>query len=157
MPTFERSIEIAASPETVWKIAADPSLIPKVFPDVISATTDRPGLAQVGQKVTVTAKVAGRRVQATTENTEVIPNKKLVLKQLPGGFMKTFVNTYTFEPTNKGTRMTSKAEYEASAGYLGKFLSVFVVNRTVKKNLELSVKNVKELAELKELPASKSG
>jgi len=114
-------------------------------------------LAQVGQKVTVTAKVAGRRVQATTENTEVIPNKKLVFKQLPGGFMKTFVITYTFEPTNKGTRMTSKAEYEASAGYLGKFLSVLVVNRTVKKNLELSMKNVKELAELKELPASKSG
>jgi len=102
MPTFERSIEIAASPETVWKIAADPALEPKVFPDVISATTVRPGLAQVGQKVTVTAKVAARRVQATTENTEVVPNKKLVFKQLPGGFMKTFVNTYTFEPTNKG-------------------------------------------------------
>ena len=114
-------------------------------------------MAQVGQKVTVTAKVAARRVQATTENTEVVPNKKLVFKQLPGGFMKTFVSTYTFEPTNKGTRMTSKAEYEASAGYLGKFLSVLVVNRTVKKNLELSIKNVKELAELKELPASKSG
>jgi len=53
--------------------------------------------------------------------------------------------------------VTSKAEYQASAGYLGKFLSVLVVNRTVKKNLELSMKNVKELAELKELPASKSG
>jgi len=48
----------------------------------------------------------------------------------------------------------SKAEYEASSGYLGKPLSVLVVNRTVKKNLEVSIKNVKELAEL---PASKSG
>lgn len=157
MPTFERSIEIAASPETVWKIASDPTLIPKVFPDVISATADPPGLAQVGQKVTVTAKVAGRRVQVTTQTTEVVPNKKLAFRQVPGGLMKTFVSTYTFEPTSKGTRATSKSEYEASAGYLGKFLSVLVVNRTVKKNLELSMKNTKELAELKELPASKSG
>ncbi len=157
MPTFERSIEIAASPETVWNIGADPTLIPKVFPDVISVSAEPPGMAQVGQKVTVTAKIAGRRVEVTTETTEVVPNKKLVIKQVPGGLMKTFVSTYTFEPTKKGTRATSKAEYEASAGYLGKFLSVLVVNRTVKKNLEASMKNVKELAELKELPASKSG
>ena len=157
MPTFDRSIEIAAPPERVWKIAADPSLIPKVFPDVISVTAEPPGMSQVGQKVTVTAKVASRRVQVTTETTEVVPNKKLVIKQVPGGLMKTFVSTYTFEATNKGTKATSKTEYEASAGYLGKFLSVLVVNRTVKKNLEASMKNIKELAELKELPASKSG
>ncbi len=157
MPTFERSIEIAASPETVWKIAADPTLGPKIFPDIISVTAEPPGMAHVGQKVTITGKIAGRRVQNTNETTEVVPNKKLVLKGLPGGLMKTFVRTLTFEPTKKGTRFTSKTEYEASAGYLGKFLSLLVVNRTLKKNLEVSGNNIKELAELKELPGTSTG
>ncbi len=157
MPTFERTIEIAAPPETVWKIAADPTLTPKIFPDAISVTAEPPGMAHVGQKVTVTAKIAGRRVQQTGETTEVVPNKKLVLKGVPGGFVKTLVDTLTFEPTKNGTRATAKAQYEASAGYLGKVLSVLVVNRTIKKNLEARMHNLKELAELKELPGTSTG
>ncbi len=157
MPIFERSTEIAASPETVWKIAEDPTLAPKIFPNLISVTAQPPGMAHVGQKVTFTMKIAGRRVQQIGEATEVVPNKKLVIKGVPGGFMKTFVNTLTLEPTKKGTRATAKAEYEASAGYLGKVLSVLVVNRTIKKNLEVSGNNLKELAELKELPGTSTG
>jgi len=155
MPTFERSIEIVASPETVWSIIADPSYATKVMPDVISITSDPPGMAQVGQKITLTAKVAGRKVQTTSEVTELIPNKKMVQKALPGGFLKSMVFSTTLEPSKKGTKMTGKSEYEASAGYLGKVLSVLVVNRTVKKNLQVSGHNVKELAELKELPPHK--
>ncbi len=157
MPIFERSIEIAASPETVWKIAADPTLALKVFPDVISVTAEPPGMAHIGQKLTLTAKIAGRRVQQTTETTEVVPNKKLVNKKVPGGFMKTLVDTLTFEPTKKGTRATAKSEYEVSAGYFGKFLSLLVVNRNLKKNLEARMNNLKELAELKELPGTSTG
>jgi carbon monoxide dehydrogenase subunit G len=152
MPTFERSIEISASPVTVWSIAADPSLLPKVAPDVISITVDPPGMSQVGQKSTVTAKVAGRRLQTFSETTEVIPNKKFTIRGLPGGFMKSIWVTTTLEPSKKGTRLTQKTEYEASAGYLGKALSVLLVNRTVRKNLQAGLENIKELAELKELP-----
>ncbi len=157
MPTFERTIEIAASPETVWKIAADPTLAPKIFPNVISVIAEPPGMAHIGQKVTLTGKIAGRRVRNTNETTEVVPNKKLVFKGVPGGLLKTLVRTLTFEPTKKGTRVTAKTEYEASVGYLGKVLSVLVVNRTLKKNLEVSENNLKELAELKELPGTTSG
>ncbi len=157
MPTFERTIEIAASPETVWKIAADPTLVTKVFPDVISVTAEPPGMAHIGQKVTLTGKVAGRRVRQTAETTEVVPNKKLVLKNVSGGLMKTLVDSLTFEPTKKGTRATVKTEYEVSAGYLGKILSVLVVNRNLKKNLEARMNNLKELAELKELPGTSTG
>jgi len=157
MPTFERSIEIAASPETVWSIVSDPSIVPKVYPDIISIATNPPGMAQVGQKSDITAKVGGRRARMTTETDEVIPNKKLVFHRVPGGLMTTFVNTITLEPSKKGTRLTTKSEYEASAGYLGKALSVLLVNRTVKKNLQVSVTNLKELAELKELPQKTAG
>ena len=50
MPAFERSIEIAASPETVWKIAADQSLVPKIFPDTISVNADPPDWRRSGRR-----------------------------------------------------------------------------------------------------------
>jgi carbon monoxide dehydrogenase subunit G len=157
MPTVQRSIETAASPETVWSIISDPTLVPKVYPDAVSITSTPPGMAQVGQKNEIVAKVGGRRTHMTTETDEVVPNKKLVFHQIPGGLMKTFVNTTTLEPSKKGTRLTIKTEYEASAGYLGKALSVLFVNRVAKKNLQVSADNIKELAELKELPQKTGG
>jgi hypothetical protein len=124
----------------------------KLYPDIISITSNPTGMSQVGQKNSIVAKVAGRKVEQTVEVTEVVPNKKLVLKQVPGGMMKTYVETTTLEPTSKGTRVTHKVEYEVSAGYLGKALGLLVVNRAVKRNLLVHEKNLKELAELRELP-----
>jgi carbon monoxide dehydrogenase subunit G len=157
MPTAERTVEISASPETVWSIIADPSMIPKLFPDVVSVVSDPPGPAAVGNKLNMTAKVAGRRVQQSLETTEVVQNRKLSTKQLPGGLLKTYLGTFILEPSKKGTRTTQKVEFEVSAGYLGKVLSALVVNRTVRKNILVSLTNLKELAELKELPSKSSG
>ncbi len=153
MPTVETSIEIAASPDIVWSVAGDPSLVSKIFPDVISATTTPPGMATVGQKTTLVGKVAGRRIQGIFETTEVVPNKKLVVKQTSGSVIKSYFSTLTLEPTKKGTRVSNRVDFEPAGGYLGKVLSALVINRTVKRNILASVNNIKELAELKELPS----
>ena len=157
MPTAERTVEISASPEIVWNMVADPSLIPKLFPDVVSAVFDPPGPAAVGTKLNMTAKIAGRRVQQSFELTEVAQGKKLAIKQLPGGLFKTYLGAFMIEPSKKGTRITQSVEYVVSAGYLGKVLSALVVNRTVRKNILVSLTNLKELAELKELPGKTAG
>ncbi len=152
MPRIEQTAEISASPQTVWSIVADPSYLPKLIPDIISNEFDPPGLATVGQKSHVIAKLAGRRVEAFAEVTEVVPNKRLVIRQRPGGLFKTLSATTTLEPTKKGTRATQSLEYEASMGYLGKVLSGLVVNRFIRKNSKASLSNLKEIAELKEMP-----
>jgi carbon monoxide dehydrogenase subunit G len=159
MPTAERTVEISASPETVWSIITDPSMVPKMFPDVVSCVSDPPMPAPpaVGNKLIMTAKIAGRRVQQSLELTEVIQNKKVSTRQLPGGLFKTYASSFSLEPSKKGTRTTESAEFEVSAGYLGKVLSTLVVNRTVRKNILVSLTNLKELAELKELPTGTSG
>jgi hypothetical protein len=85
----------------------------------------------------------------------VVPNKKIVISQRPGGLFKTFSSTIMLEPTKKGTRATQKFNYEASMGYLGKALSSVIVNRTINKNAKGFLVNVRELAELRELPKPK--
>lgn len=152
MPSVEQSLDISAPPSTVWSILADPSLVPKLIPDVISNEVNPPGMATLGQKGHTIGKIAGRRVEFFTEITEIVPNKKLVLTQRPGGLFKTFSGTLSIEPSKKGTRATQKFEYEPSMGYLGKVLSNILVNRTIKKNTKAFLTNVKELAELKEMP-----
>jgi len=152
MPSVEQTLDISASPETVWGFLADPSFVPKLIPDVISNETDPPGPATVGQKGHTTGKIAGRRVEFFTEVTEVQPGKKIVIAQRPGGLFKSFQSSVTIESSKKGTRATQVFNYEPSMGYLGKALSVLLVNRTVQKNAKAFLTNLKEIAELKEMP-----
>jgi carbon monoxide dehydrogenase subunit G len=153
MPTVERSIEIAATPQTIWSVLGDPSLVPKIFPNVISVKTDPPGMAHVGQKNTLLVHVGGRRSQAIIETTEVVPDKKLSVRQTSGGMLKKYDSTTTLTPLKKGTKLTTTVDYEVAAGFLGRILSATLVNRTVRNNILTSAKNLKELAELKEMPS----
>ncbi len=157
MATVEQTVDIAASPETVWSIITDPSYVPKLLPDVVSNEVDPPGSAVVGQKGHAIGKIAGRKVEFFSEVTEAQPNKKLVLTQRPGGLFKSFSSTVTLEPSKKGTRATQQFRYEPSLGYLGKALSSLLVNRTVQKNAKAFLTNAKEIAELKEMPKPSAG
>jgi len=154
MPTVERSIEIAATPQDVWGVLADPSLVSKIFPDVISVTTSPPGMAHVGQKNNIIYKIGGRRQKGSFETTEVTPNERLSFKQISGGLLKKYLSTTTLTPFKKGTKLTTTVDYEVAAGFLGKILSATVVNRTVRKNVLSSTTNTKELAELKEMSST---
>jgi len=153
MPTLEKTTEIAAPPEIVWSIIADPSFVPKLYPHVISVTPSHSRIATVGKSVTITARVAGRKIQASLEATEVVPNQRFSVKHLPDGFLDTYLSTITLAPTKKGTKVTEKVEYKAHTGYLGKVMSALVVNRLVKENILKSLENLREIAELEEMPA----
>jgi carbon monoxide dehydrogenase subunit G len=152
MGRVEQTVEISAPPETVWSILSDPTSIPKLIPDVISNEVDPAGPLVLGQKAHLTGKMAGRKVEFFSEATEVVPNKKLVITQRPGGLFKAFSNTVALQPTKKGSRVTQTFQYQVSMGYLGKALSSLVVNRFVNKNARAYLKNLKEIAELKEMP-----
>lgn len=152
MPTLEKTVEITAPPETVWKIIADPSLVPKLYPHVIAVTPSHSRIAAVGKSVTVTAKIAGRKMVASLEATEVVPNKKFSYRHLPDGFLDKYLCTIVLEPSKKGTSLTETVDYEAHAGYMGKTITKVLAHRLVKENILESLKNVKEIAELESEP-----
>jgi uncharacterized protein YndB with AHSA1/START domain len=150
MPTLEKSVEIDAPPEVVWSIVADPSFVPKLYPHIIAVTPGHSRIASVGKSVTITAKIVGRKMLASLVATEVVPSKRFSYKHLPDGFLDKYLCSIVLEPTKKGTKVTETTEYEAHAGKL-------VVHRLVKENVLASLKNLKEIAELEEHPASRTG
>jgi carbon monoxide dehydrogenase subunit G len=149
MPKIDGSVEIAASPETVWSMLADRENEFKFYPAVVSHEIDPPGLAVLGQKNHSKAKIGGMKVETFTEITELEPNQKIVFSGRQGGILKSFIQTVTLEPIESGTKVTQSGEYEVSMGYLGKLLNKLVVDRAIKKNLDVFLKSLKELSELK--------
>ncbi len=153
MPSVERNILIATPPENVWRILSDVGYMPKIFPDVVSTRADPEGPVAVGQKIKILGKMAGMTMEMSAEVEQVEPNRKLVVRALPGGPVKGYLNTLTLEPTKKGgTKVSSMAQYELASGYLGKLVGTAVAGRIARKNAAESLKNLKELAELKEMP-----
>ncbi|MDA4133743.1 MAG: SRPBCC family protein, partial [Thaumarchaeota archaeon] len=98
MPTVERSVDIAAPPEVVWSIVADPSMVPKLYPHVISISPGHSRIAVQGNSVTVMAKLVGKKVKILIEATEVVPNKKFSVKHQPGGLFSQYESAITLTP-----------------------------------------------------------
>ena len=140
----------------MWNIVSDISYMSKIFPDLISAKVEPQGPFAPGQKIKMIGRMARRKVEMSAEIVEVEPNRKLVVKAIPGGPVKTYVNTLTLSQTKKGgTKFSSSVDYELAAGYFGKLVSGALVKRTATRNATASIKNLKELCELKEMPAAK--
>jgi uncharacterized protein YndB with AHSA1/START domain len=78
-------MEIAASPERIWSIIANPANLPRLAPYVISNEFDPPGLMTKGAKGHAVGKMAGRKVDVYAEVAEAEPNKKLALSRDPVG------------------------------------------------------------------------
>ncbi len=152
MPKIEGSVQVAASPETVWSILADRENEFKFYPALVSHEIDPPGLAVLGQKSHAKAKIRGMKVETFTEIAQLEPNKKLVFRQTRGAFLKSFTQIVTLEPIESGTKVTQSGEYEVSMGYLGNILRNLVVDRAIRKNFTVFLKSLKELSESKEPP-----
>ena len=153
MPSVERDVLIAASPERVWNILSDVGYMPKIFPDVVSTMVEPEGPVAVGQKIKILGKMAGMTTEMAAEVEQVEPNRKLIVRAIPGGPIKEYRNIVTLEPTKKGgTKVSAAAEYELTPNYLGKLVSKVVVSRIARRNATESLKNLKELAELKRGP-----
>jgi carbon monoxide dehydrogenase subunit G len=153
MPTIERTVEISSPLETVWRIAGDSANLTKLYPDAISIEAEPPGMITVGQKGHMVTKIGGRKTDVFYQVTEVVENQRATFTQRPGGLFSSFSITSTMEPGKKGkTLVTQKMDYELSKGYLGRVLNKLMVDRAVKKNANAFLSNLKEIAELKELP-----
>jgi hypothetical protein len=146
--TLSMAYEVHAPPTAVWDVLMDPDYVPKLYPDVISVVADPPGRTVVGQKFHITGKAGRRRLEIFAESIELVPEKKLVTRNLPGGLFKSFESVVLLEGKGATTDVRVTFQYELSQGYLGRVFNVLLLERLVKDNLKSYTHNLKDISEL---------
>jgi carbon monoxide dehydrogenase subunit G len=145
-------VEIAATPETVYATLTNTSYIIKIFRDAVSVDIDPPGNSVVGQRYHLVGKAGRRKLDIYLEVAELVPNRKVITVQRPGGLFKSFESAIVLDAEGEGTSVLTSFDYELSMGYLGKVFNMVLLERLVSDNLKAYSRNLKEICELLPLP-----
>jgi uncharacterized protein YndB with AHSA1/START domain len=138
MATVKKSITINASPEKVFDYFIVPSNLLEVWPSMIEVKDVQP-LPNGGNKFRWVYKMAGMRFEGISENTEVIPNRRVVSKT-EGGIESEL--TWEFQPDNGGTNLNFRGEYTVPIPLIGKLAEAFIVKQN-ENEAEAILANVK--------------
>jgi uncharacterized protein YndB with AHSA1/START domain len=120
--------------EEVAAYAGDPTNAPEWYVNITSIEwRTEPPLA-VGSQMDFVAQFLGRRISYTYRVTELVPAERLVMSTAQGPFpMET---TYTWEPVERGTRMTLRNTGEPSGfARVGAGVMAKAIRRSTTKDL----------------------
>ena len=141
----ERTVQIAASPETLYKVVMDPKRLAD-WVTIHQELEDAPrGQLRKGSKLTQALKLAGRRFKVRWTVVENDPCRRVVWEgRGPVGSQARV--EYGFAPHGKGTRFSYVNEYDLPGGPLGR-VAGRAVARVTEKELEGSLRRLKSLVE----------
>jgi len=139
---FTKSIEIEASPEKVFTYINDDKKLNEVNKDVKVETTSE-GPVGVGTTRHFVGSAGGKW---DMEITEFVKNKKVASHTIGAGDMKV-TDSWTLEPTAKGTKLTASMDYELPYSLLGKLVDKVRVSKFIEKNLDQMLENIKKALE----------
>ena len=130
--------------EEVFDYLADPAKTQEWKPSVLESGAEPQGPIRVGSKIHTVMRILGRRIESTTEVTELVPRKKLVQKA--NSPFPVQITCWT-EPTASGTRVTAEAIAEP-----GGFFRVAepVLGRILKRQGQSELNTMKELLEARD-------
>ena len=138
----QQSITINQPIERVFAFLTDPTNTPKWQLNVLESKVMTEGPTHVGTRIIEVRSFLGRKIESTSEITELEPNKRLVFKSVFGPFP--YKGTYSFESLGKTTRVTLDAEAEPKGFYK---LAEGILAGGMKKQLETDVAQAKQLLE----------
>ena len=146
MTRLEYSTEIGAPPEKVYDFITDVGNFAKFFPGKIEVKKNYEGNPKVGDTMDISGEVGGHRMKSNSKWTELVPGARAASVQVSGD-MKSFMDTYVFEKTNTGTRVTETWEYEPPYSILGKILDAIKIRKDMENYLHESHRKAKEILE----------
>jgi uncharacterized protein YndB with AHSA1/START domain len=123
MATVKKSITINAPVEKIFEYANKPENLPEIWPSMIEVKNIKE-LPNGGYSYDFVYKMAGMRLTGSSEDTEVVPNERVVSIST-GGIESTI--TWTYEPEGGGTKITTLAEYKIPVPLLGKIAEAIIV------------------------------
>jgi len=123
MAKSEKTITINAPVEKVFSYIESGINLPEIWPSLVEVT-DVKRLPNGGHSDRFVYKMAGIRLEGTSEDIEYIPNQRIVTKTT-GGAEST--QTWMFQPETGGTKVTFKVEYTIPIPVLGKLAEAVIV------------------------------
>ena len=146
MGKLTKSIEIEASPEKVFTFINDDKKMneaTKGFAEMEYTSKEPVG---VGTTYHLIAKIGGQERESDMEITEFVKNKKMSSHTI-GTSKAKMTNSWTFEPTAKGTKLTNSMDYEVPYSVLGKLVDKVKVSKDMDKVMGKLMENVKKALE----------
>jgi carbon monoxide dehydrogenase subunit G len=141
----ERTIQIAAPPETIYDVVMDPTRL-EDWVTIHQALEKAPnGRLKKGSSLTQSLKLAGRKFKVNWTVVENDPRRKVVWEGRGPVASRARVE-YVFAPNGNGTRFSYLNEYELPGGPLGR-IAGRAVAKVTEKELEGSLRRLKSLVE----------
>ncbi len=138
-----KSINIKAPVEKVFDYIIEPTNLPEIWPSLVEVK-DVQKLPSGGTRNRWVYKMAGIRLEGTSEETECVPNQRIVSKT-KGGVEST--QTWMFQPEADGTKVTFEVEYTVPIPVLGKLAEAIIVKMNDHEG-ELILANLKARMEV---------
>jgi len=145
MATLTKSITIDAPVEKVFAYMDDPIRTPEFWPSMIDVRNVKQP-AGGNKTFEWTYKMAGMKLDGTTEVVERVPNERLVTSG-KGGIESKF--TWTFLPEHGGTRLMVHVEYSVPIPVLGKLAESIIIKQN-EREADTMLANLKTLMEVSE-------
>ena len=142
MAKAEKSITINAPVEKVFAFIDEHANIPQIWPSLVEVT-DIKSLPNGGYSDRFVYKMAGIRLEGTSEAIEYVANQRTVTEN-KGGIEGTV--TWTYETEDGGTKVTFEVEYTVPVPVLGKLAESLIVKLN-EREAETLLANVKDRME----------
>ena len=138
MAKVEKTVTINAPVEKIFNYVSDPTNLPEFWPSLVEIS-DVKTLSNGGHSNRWVYKMAGIRLQGTSEDVEYVKNQRLVSKT-KGGTEST--QTWSLHPVTGGTRVTFTVEYTVPIPVLGKVVEA-VALRWTDREADTATANIK--------------
>lgn len=142
MAKYESSVGIKAPVEKVFEYVKKPESLPEFWPSLIEVNNVKE-LPDGGYSYDFVYKLAGMRLTGSSEDTEFVPNERLV--SVSAGGIESKISWF-FRPEDGGTNLSVEAEYTVPVPVLGKFAESIII-RQIEKEAEVILDNLVSLME----------
>ena len=149
MVTNEKIITINRPVAEVFAYVSDLASGPEWQPGLVEVRRITAGPTGVGTQYNGVRKFMGRKMESVIEFTTYEPNKKLVFKSVSGN--SPLVQSFLFEPTAEGTKLTARLELQTS-GLMG--LAEPFIASSLKRDVDANYENLKNLLEKQPRPVA---
>jgi uncharacterized membrane protein len=123
MESLTKSTLVHAPVDEVYGYLSDPTHLPEIWPSLVEIR-DVHVLPNGGHSNHWTYKMAGIRLEGTSEDVEFRPNERIVSKTT-GGTEST--QTWTVQPDGTDTKVTFRVDYAVPIPVLGKLAEAAIV------------------------------